>query len=79
MKCCRSVKCSAERGAAGVGQDFVGFSRKCHRSVFVSVGSGLGMGGGQEEVEQECDGVSRNWGKFLRAPAGSGAELSWGQ
>jgi len=34
------------RVSAGVGQDFVGFSRKCHRSVFVSGGSGLGMGEG---------------------------------
>ena len=50
------------RVLAGVGQDFVSFSRKCHRGMFVSVGSGLGKGGG----------VRRKGGKSVMVSAGSG-------
>jgi len=31
-----------------------------------SAGSGAGLRGGQQEVGQECEGVSRKWGGSVR-------------
>ena len=58
-----------------MGQDWEVVSRMWGRNVRGLAGSGVGVGGGQQELKQECEWISCKWFRSVKGSAIIGAGM----